>query len=116
MVDEEIRNVLRFPPQIAPVQVAVFPLMTRDGLDDIAYGLARTCLNNGILAQYDDTGAIGRRYRRQDEIGTPFSVTVDYETKEDNTVTVRDRDSMKQIRCTDMIKQLVDNKIRFESL
>ena len=121
MVDEEIRNVLRFPPQIAPVQVAVFPLMTRDGLDDIAYGLSRACLNNGILAQYDDTGAIGRRYRRQDEIGTPFSVTVDYETKEDNTVTVRDRDSMKQIRCSidelpDMIKQLINNKIRFESL
>lgn len=98
MVDEETRKVLRFPPKVAPVQAAVLPLMTRDGLDDIARSIRAMLQEEGILTEYDDSGAIGRRYRRQDEIGTPFAITVDYDTKEDNTVTVRDRDSMKQIR------------------
>jgi glycyl-tRNA synthetase len=96
--DGEKRVVMRFSPRVAPVQVAVFPLMTRDGLDTIATDIAHTLQKKGILAEYDDSGAIGRRYRRQDEIGTPFAVTVDYDTKENNTVTLRDRDSMKQVR------------------
>jgi len=96
--DGEIRTVLRLPPSVAPVQVAVFPLMTRDGLDTIALEITTTLRKNGVLAEYDDSGAIGRRYRRQDEIGTPFAVTVDYDSKEDQTVTIRDRDSMKQVR------------------
>jgi len=93
-----ITAVRPFSPQVAPVQVAVFPLMARDGLDEIAGDIARTLQKSGILAEYDDSGAIGRRYRRQDEIGTPFAITVDYETKETQTVTIRDRDSMKQVR------------------
>ncbi len=97
-VEGEIRKVLRFPPAIAPVQVAVLPLMNRDGLDTIAQTITERLTRCRILAQYDDSGAIGRRYRRQDEIGTPFAVTVDYDTLEDNTVTVRDRDSMEQVR------------------
>ncbi|MEN6442214.1 MAG: glycine--tRNA ligase [Methanoregula sp.] len=96
--DGEKRVVLRLSPNVAPVQVAVFPLMTRDGLDTIAQELTHTLQNAGILAEYDDSGAIGRRYRRQDEIGTPFAVTIDYDTKEQHTVTLRDRDSMKQAR------------------
>jgi len=96
--DGEKRVVMRFSPKVAPVQVAVFPLMTRDDLDTIALDIAHTLHKKGILAEYDDSGAIGRRYRRQDEIGTPFAVTVDYDTKENNTVTLRDRDSMKQVR------------------
>jgi len=72
--------------------------MTRDGLDTIADEITRTLHKKGIQAEYDDSGAIGRRYRRQDEIGTPFAITVDYDTKENNTVTLRDRDSMKQVR------------------
>lgn len=96
--DGEKRTVMRFSPKVAPVQVAVFPLMSRDGLDTIARDTTITLHKKGILAEYDDSGAIGRRYRRQDEIGTPFAVTVDYETKENNTVTLRDRDSMKQVR------------------
>jgi glycyl-tRNA synthetase len=98
VADGEARTVMRFSPKVAPVQVAVFPLMTRDGLEEIADEITRTFHKHGIMAEYDDSGAIGRRYRRQDEIGTPFAVTVDYDTKENNTVTLRDRDSMKQVR------------------
>jgi len=96
--DGETRTVMRLSPAVAPVQVAVFPLMVRDGLDTIAEEITHTLHRRGILAEYDDSGAIGRRYRRQDEIGTPFAITVDYDTKEDRTVTLRDRDSMKQVR------------------
>jgi glycyl-tRNA synthetase len=96
--DGETRTVLRFSPRIAPIQVAVLPLMTRDGLDTLAADIAADLKRKGIMAEYDDSGAIGRRYRRQDEIGTPFALTIDYETKETGTVTIRDRDSMKQVR------------------
>ncbi len=98
MVDGEERRVLRLSPLVAPVQVAVFPLMNRDGLDVIADQLTHRLHEHHILAEYDDSGAIGRRYRRQDEIGTPFCVTIDYDTKEDQTVTIRDRDTMTQVR------------------
>ena len=121
IVDGEARTVMHLSPNVAPVQVAVFPLMTRDGLDTIAHEITRTFHKKGILAEYDDSGAIGRRYRRQDEIGTPFAITVDYDTKENNTVTLRDRDSMKQVRITiaklpETIGALVDGTITFTSL
>jgi glycyl-tRNA synthetase len=119
--DGEKRVVLRLSPQVAPVQVAVFPLMTRDGLDTISEEITTTLQNRGILAEYDDSGAIGRRYRRQDEIGTPFAITVDYESKEKHTVTVRDRDSMKQVRIAidelpGIIQNLVNGSLKFASL
>ncbi|MDK2975487.1 MAG: glycyl-tRNA synthetase [Methanofollis sp.] len=98
IVDGEERRVLRLAPCVAPVQVAVFPLVNKDGLEEIARKIASDLLEARILADYDDNGAIGRRYRRQDEIGTPFAVTIDYETKEKGTVTLRDRDSMDQVR------------------
>jgi glycyl-tRNA synthetase len=98
MVEGEVRKVLRLPPWIAPVQVAVFPLMPRDGLEILAREIADSLTSSGLLVEYDENGAIGRRYRRQDEVGTPYAVTVDYETKENHTVTIRDRDSMQQIR------------------
>jgi glycyl-tRNA synthetase len=121
IADGETRTVMRLSPNVAPVQVAVFPLMTRDGLDIIADEITRTFHKRGILAEYDDSGAIGRRYRRQDEIGTPFAITVDYETKENNTVTLRDRDTMKQVRIPiaklpEIIGVLVDGSITFTSL
>ncbi|NLX48281.1 MAG: glycine--tRNA ligase [Methanospirillum sp.] len=97
-IEDGTRTLLRLPPGIAPVQVAVFPLMARDGLDAVARAVVDDLKSSGIMAEYDDSGAIGRRYRRQDEIGTPFAVTVDYETLEDWTVTLRDRDSMEQVR------------------
>ncbi len=97
-VEGEVRKVLHLNPAVAPVQAAVFPLMNRDGLDTIAQALSASIQKHGILAQYDDNGAIGRRYRRQDEIGTPYTITVDYDSREDDTVTLRERDSMQQVR------------------
>ena len=83
---------------VAPVKVGVFPLMARDGLDDIARRLYDSFVGEGLAAYYDDSGSIGRRYARMDEVGTPCCVTVDYETKEDGQVTIRDRDSADQVR------------------
>ncbi|MFA4876794.1 MAG: glycine--tRNA ligase [Methanoregula sp.] len=119
--DGEVRTVMRLSPKVAPVQVAVFPLMTRDGLDTIADDITRTLHKKGIQAEYDDSGAIGRRYRRQDEIGTPFAVTVDYDTKENNSVTLRDRDSMKQVRIAidklpETVAALVEGSIKFAEI
>ncbi|MFB6095520.1 MAG: glycine--tRNA ligase [Halodesulfurarchaeum sp.] len=97
-VDGEPRTVLRLPPTVAPTFVGVFPLMDKDGMGERARDLADELRTAGFEVAYDDSGAIGRRYRRQDEIGTPFCVTVDYDTLEDDTVTLRDRDSTEQVR------------------
>jgi glycyl-tRNA synthetase len=97
-VDDEERTVLRLPPTVAPTSVGVFPLMDKDGLGERAREIADSLRAAGFSVTYDDSGGIGRRYRRQDEIGTPFDVTVDYESLEDDTVTVRDRDTTAQIR------------------
>ncbi len=94
------RLVLRLPPRLAPVTVAVFPLVNKDGLPERAEVLF-AALRKRFTAFYDDSGSIGRRYARMDEIGTPFSVTVDHETLEGKGVTVRERDSQKQIRVPD---------------
>jgi glycyl-tRNA synthetase len=94
---DDWRTVLRFHPAIAPVTAAVLPLMKKDGLAEIARDIQAE-LKEDFSTDYDQGGAIGRRYRRQDEAGTPFCVTVDYETKDDNTVTLRFRDSMEQVR------------------
>lgn len=96
--EDKTRIVLRLPPEVAPVQAAVLPLLTRDELVKPANEIVKMLRKAGILVAYDDSGTIGRRYRRNDEIGTPYSITVDYQTLEDNTVTIRDRDSMKQVR------------------
>jgi glycyl-tRNA synthetase len=121
VADGEARTVMRFSPNVAPIQVAVFALMTRDGLDTIAHEITLSLHKAGILAEYDDSGAIGRRYRRQDEIGTPFAITIDYDTKEAKTVTIRDRDSMKQVRITidkvpATVCALVDGSLKFAEL
>jgi glycyl-tRNA synthetase len=97
-VDGEERTSLALPAEVAPTTVAVFPLMTKDGLDDRAREVAAALRAAGLAVSYDDTGTIGRRYRRQDEVGTPYCVTVDYDTLEDDTVTVRERDSTDQTR------------------
>ena len=88
---------LRFHPRVAPITVGVFPLVKKDGLAELAHTLDDE-LCEEFRTFYDESGAIGRRYRRQDEVGTPFCVTVDYQTKEDQTVTIRFRDSMEQTR------------------
>jgi glycyl-tRNA synthetase len=89
--------VLRFHPALAPVKAAIFPLVNRDGMPEIAHKLTED-LRKNFKVFYDDSGAVGRRYRRQDECGTPYCITIDSDTLNDNTVTVRDRDSMIQER------------------
>jgi glycyl-tRNA synthetase len=96
--DSEPRMVLRLPPRLAPVKAAILPLQKKDGLADIGRDLASKIRATGLVVEYDESGSIGKRYRRQDEIGTPWCFTVDYDTKESNTVTVRDRDAMTQER------------------
>lgn len=95
--EKDTRTVMRFHPNIAPITVGVFPLVKKDGLADLAKEI-EIGLRDDFATYYDQGGAIGRRYRRQDEIGTPFCITVDYDTKEDKTVTLRYRDSMEQVR------------------
>jgi glycyl-tRNA synthetase len=99
IAEEHTRTVLRLHPRLAPLSVAVFPLKRNDArLVEMARGLKRDMQRAGLRAVYDDTGAIGKLYRRQDEIGTPWCITVDFQSLEDQTVTVRDRDSMQQER------------------
>ncbi|HOE28180.1 MAG TPA: glycine--tRNA ligase [bacterium] len=102
--EEEVRGekrvVLKLHPQIAPMKAGIFPLVRRDGLPEIAAAIARE-LRRHMPVFVDDTGSIGRRYRRQDEAGTPFGITVDSQTQQDGTVTVRDRDTMAQERVRD---------------
>ncbi|MBI4187044.1 MAG: glycine--tRNA ligase [Chloroflexi bacterium] len=95
--DDEIRVVLRLHRDLAPLKVAVLPLSRREGLVAAAKQIYAD-LRRHFMTQYDDAQSIGRRYRRQDEIGTPFCVTIDFQSLEDNQVTIRERDTMKQIR------------------
>jgi glycyl-tRNA synthetase len=97
-VEGETRVVLSLKPALAPIKVGVFPLIKKDGMPEIADKLHADLRAAAIPSFYDVSGAIGRRYRRQDEIGTPWCVTVDGQTLEDGTVTIRDRDSLEQIR------------------
>ena len=86
------------PPSLAPLKAAVFPLVKKDGLPEIAQKLHKELRAAAVPSFYDAAGSIGRRYRRQDETGTPWCITVDGQTNEDGTVTIRDRDTLKQIR------------------
>ncbi len=97
IAENDKRVVLRFHPELAPITVGVFPLVKKDGLAERAREIERE-LRDDFTTFYDQSGAIGRRYRRQDEIGTPFCVTIDYDTMADGTVTLRLRDSMEQVR------------------
>lgn len=113
---KDSRSVLHFHPAIAPVKAAILPLTKKDGLPD----KAREILNNLKLdynVQYDEKDSIGKRYRRQDAIGTPFCITVDYDTLEDNTVTIRHRDSMEQERIPlDQLESLLAERTSMKSL
>ncbi len=93
----EARTVLRFHPRLAPIKAAVFPLVKKDGMPERAEAIHRA-LKKRFHVSYDEKGAIGRRYRRQDEAGTPFCITVDGQTLEDGTVTIRERDTCRQSR------------------
>ena len=93
----QTRVVMKFNPRIAPVKAAVFPLVKKDGMPEMAQDIYRS-LKPHMNVFYDEKSAIGRRYRRQDEAGTPFCITVDGQSLQDKTVTVRDRDSLQQSR------------------
>lgn len=105
------RVVLKFPPRLAPIKLAIFPLTKKDGLPEIARGIMDTCKKR-FRCFYEEKDAIGKRYRRMDAIGTPFAITIDHQTKEDNTVTIRHRDSMVQERIAiDQLLTYVENQI-----
>ena len=101
------RTLLRFHPRLAPIKAAVFPLIKKAGMPERATEIYRSLKRAGIAAYYDQQGAIGRRYRRQDEIGTPFCITIDGDTADDGCVTIRDRDSLAQDRIP--VEEIVDN-------
>lgn len=98
------KNVLYLPKMVSPVQVAVFPLVNKGGLDTIASELNAKLVDDGFISVFDRKGSIGKRYARMDEIGTPYCITVDFQSKENSTVTVRDRDTTQQERV--LIKEL----------
>jgi glycyl-tRNA synthetase len=96
-VNGEQRSVLRFHPKLAPIKAAILPLVNKDGMPEVARKIEAD-LRPFLRIFFDDKGAIGRRYRRMDEAGTPFCITVDTQTLQDETVTIRERDSMQQVR------------------
>tara|TARA_Y100000590_G_scaffold280731_1_gene315399 strand:- start:455 stop:1909 length:1455 start_codon:yes stop_codon:yes gene_type:complete len=105
-VNGESRTVLKLSPKIAPIKVSVFPLMNKNNMPEISQKIVDDIRNSGIASFYDAGGSIGKRYRRQDEAGTPFGITVDHDTLEDNTITLRDRDTMEQERIS--IDKIID--------
>jgi glycyl-tRNA synthetase len=108
----QTRTVLKLHPRFAPIKVAIFPLVKKEGMPEIAIKIHEEIKAAGIASFYDEKGAVGRRYRRQDEVGTPFCVTIDGQTKEDNTVTVRERDSLQQHRIpADKVLEFVRERI-----
>lgn len=108
---EDIRTVLRLHPALAPFKAAVLPLSKK--LEDVALPIYEE-LSKYFMVEYDASGSIGKRYRREDEIGTPFSICVDFDTAEDNSVTIRDRDTMEQVRVpVSEVKSYIENKLAF---
>lgn len=112
----ETRVVMKFPPALAPVKAAILPLVRKDGLPEKAREIMDE-LKFNFTCQYDEKDSIGRRYRRQDAIGTPYCVTIDHQSLEDNTVTIRERDSMEQKRVTiDSLEKEIAAKTNMQSL
>lgn len=110
--DGSERVVLKIPPFLSPIKAAVLPLTKKDGLPEKAREIMDK-LKLDYMCQYDEKDAIGRRYRRQDAIGTPYCITIDHQTLEDNTLTIRERDSMKQERISiDSISEIISQKIK----
>jgi glycyl-tRNA synthetase len=115
------RVLLSFPRDIAPVQLGVYPLVSKDGLPEKAIKLHESLLDEGFMVEYDEAGSIGRRYARADEVGVPLGITVDYDTLKDDTVTIRDRDSWRQVRSKiedlpDLLRKYFRRKVNFEGL
>jgi glycyl-tRNA synthetase len=113
--------VMSFPRGIAPTQLGVYPLVSKDGLAEKAREVHQLLVNEGLVAELDETGSIGRRYARADEAGVPLGVTVDYQTLKDCTVTIRDRDSWQQVRTSinslpELLHKYFQEKINFTGL
>jgi len=109
------RALLSLPHDLAPMQVGVYPLVSKNGLPEKAKEVFKFLVSKGFTAEYDESGSIGRRYARADEAGTPLGVTIDYDTLKDDTVTIRDRDSWKQVRNEiKMLPELLRAYFRFE--
>ena len=112
----ETRVVLKLPAALAPVKLAVMPLVKKDGLPEKAHAIIND-LRFHFNCKYDEKDSIGKRYRRQDAVGTPFCVTVDYDTLQDNTVTLRNRDTMEQKRVhIDELRGLIEDQVSITSL
>jgi glycyl-tRNA synthetase len=108
--------VLKIPPALAPVKLAVLPLVRKDGLPEIARKIVKE-LKFDFNCQYEEKDSIGRRYRRQDAIGTPYCITIDHQTANDNTVTIRYRDSMKQDRVKiEKLREILSEKVNMRKL
>ncbi len=108
---KEQRNVLSLHPSLAPIKAGIFPLVKKDGLPEIAQKLYLE-LRKDFIVEYDETGSIGKRYYRLDELGTPYCITIDYETREHQTVTIRERDTTKQMRISiDQVKEFLKEKL-----
>ena len=115
-VDGDKRTVLKFKPQISPVQVAILPLSKNEKLAETSEEIYKS-LKSEFRAQFDNTQSIGKRYRRQDAIGTPYCITIDHQTIEDDSFTIRDRDSMEQKRINiEDLKSIVDSELTLKSL
>ncbi len=107
----EVEVVLRLDPRLAPIKAAVLPLSKKGGLPEVAQKLYAE-LRRYFMVEYDEARSIGRRYRRQDEIGTPWCITIDFDTLEDQAVTIRDRDTMEQVRVSlDKVKDWIRDKL-----
>ena len=112
----ETRVVLSIPAPIAPVKAAVLPLVKKDGLPELAHEILSE-LEFDFNCQYDEKDSIGKRYRRQDAIGTPYCITVDHDSLNDRCVTLRDRDSMTQERVPiDSLRSIIDSKVNMNNL
>jgi len=119
--ENEDRTYLNLKKQIAPIGISVFPLVNKNDLIEIAHSIRDEFRNQGVIAEYDGSGTIGRRYARADEIGVPFAVTVDHETLENHTVTIRNRDDLKQIRVPikdiySVLIDLINGTLEFEDI
>ncbi|MGF7118059.1 glycine--tRNA ligase [Methanobacterium oryzae] len=118
---ENEREYFKLPNDIAPVEASVFPLVNKDGLSEIAIKIRNDLRENGFIAEFDASGTIGRRYARADEIGVPYAITVDHESLENNTVTIRNRDDLSQKRVpisdiSQILDDLLKYKIEFEDI
>ncbi|MEK7413179.1 MAG: His/Gly/Thr/Pro-type tRNA ligase C-terminal domain-containing protein, partial [Planctomycetota bacterium] len=106
--EKEMRTILKLHPRLAPIKCAVLPLVKKEGMPEKAREIIAALLKAGINAKYDEKAAIGKRYAKHDEIGTPYCITVDGQTLTDNTVTLRDRDTTEQVRISiaDVVAQI----------